>query len=52
MENGEYMTRNAYEVSAFTLEAAGVETETSFPSPAYAHAAAPSERNAGRLTPN
>ena len=25
LENGEYMTRNAYEVSAFTLEAAGEE---------------------------
>ena len=26
LENGEYMTRNAYEVSAFTLEAAGEES--------------------------
>ena len=26
LENGEYMTRNAYEVSAFTLEAAEPET--------------------------
>lgn len=29
LENGEYMTRNAYEVSAFTLEAA--EQESAFP---------------------
>ena len=29
LENGEYMTRNAYEVSAFTLEAA--EMDTGFP---------------------
>ena len=30
LENGEYMTRNAYEVSAFTLEAAGMEGEGGF----------------------
>ena len=31
LENGEYMIRNAYEVSAFTLEAAGNEAEAGFP---------------------
>ena len=30
LENGEYMVRNAYEVSAFTLEAAGPEAEVAF----------------------
>lgn len=30
LENGEYMVRNAYEVSAFTLEAAGPEPEAGF----------------------
>ena len=30
LENGEYMTRNAYEVSAFTLEAADNESETTY----------------------
>ena len=30
LENGEYMVRNAYEVSAFTLEAAGSENEAAF----------------------
>ena len=30
LENGEYMVRNAYEVSAFTLEAAGGEAEASY----------------------
>lgn len=39
LENGEYMVRNAYEVSAFTLEAAGNESENT-PAPAYAYAPA------------
>ena len=50
MENGEYMTRNAYEVSAFTLEAVNGEQETNFP--AYMRASAPAEQHASRLTPN
>ena len=33
LENGEYMTRNAYEVSAFTLEAAESESENLFAVP-------------------
>ena len=33
LENGEYMTRNAYEVSAFTLEAADNENESLFAAP-------------------
>ena len=50
MENGEYMTRNAYEVSAFTLEAAN-DADAEFPATAYVHAA-PVERAGGKLTPN
>jgi len=34
MENGEYITRNAYEVSAFTLEAADAGAENPLPMPA------------------
>lgn len=30
LENGEYMTRNAYEVSAFTLESAEAEVAGAF----------------------
>ncbi|MBQ8507074.1 MAG: single-stranded DNA-binding protein [Clostridia bacterium] len=37
LENGEYMVRNAYEVSAFTLEAA--EADTGFPAAGFMHAA-------------
>ena len=33
LENGEYMTRNAYEVSAYTLEAADNENESLFAAP-------------------
>lgn len=39
LENGEYMIRNAYEVSAFTLEAANGEQE-SFTIPNYLHGGA------------
>lgn len=40
LENGEYMVRNAYEVSAFTLESANAEAEEFAANPAYLHAGA------------
>lgn len=43
LENGEYMVRNAYEVSAFTLEAAGNESEN-MPAQAYAYAPAQADK--------
>lgn len=46
LENGEYMTRNAYEVSAFTLEAA--EQESAFPA-AGMSAELPSPQENGTL---
>ena len=50
MENGEYMTRNAYEVSAFTLEAAN-DAEAEFHAQPYTHAA-PAGRVESHLPPN
>ena len=51
MENGEYMTRNAYEVSAFTLEAAN-DMDTELHAQTYLRTAAPAEHAGSRLRPN
>ena len=51
LENGEYMVRNAYEVSAFTLEAANGEQE-GFSVPGYVHTAQPVLRSEGDSHPN
>ena len=51
LENGEYMVRNAYEVSAFTLEAANAEQE-GFAVPGYIHAESQTARAEGELLPN
>ena len=51
MENGEYMTRNAYEVSAFTLEAAN-DMDTELHAQTYLRTAAPAEHAGSRLPPN
>lgn len=50
LENGEYMVRNAYEVSAFTLEAAGAEQEAAYV-PELARAAQ-NLQGEGELRPN
>ena len=49
LENGEYMVRNAYEVSAFTLESANGEADEYAVNPVYIHSG---ERNASILPPN
>jgi len=51
LENGEYMVRNAYEVSAFTLEAVNAEQE-GFAVPGYIHTETQSPRAEGELLPN
>ena len=51
LENGEYMVRNAYEVSAFTLEAAGNETEPAF-APERLHTGSYAAANGDELRPN
>ena len=50
-ENGEYRVRNAYEGSAFTLEAANGEQE-GFGVPGYVHTAQPVLRSEGDSHPN
>jgi len=42
LENGEYMVRNAYEVSAFTLESASDESTENGVNPVYIHSGAQS----------
>jgi single-stranded DNA-binding protein len=49
LENGEYMVRNAYEVSAFTLESANGEMDEYAVNPVYIHAG---DRNASVLPPS
>lgn len=51
LENGEYMVRNAYEVSAFTLEAANAEQESSY-APEYLHAGGQFSATEGEARPN
>ena len=51
LENGEYMIRNAYEVSAFTLEAAGNEAEAAFV-PEHLRAGGYSAAGGEELRPN
>ena len=51
LENGEYMVRNAYEVSAFTLEAANGEAE-GFNVPGYIHSGLQTLRPENDLQPN
>lgn len=52
MENGEYITRNAYEVSAFTLEAANGEAEVGYATPGYVHVQAPDAQGQGEMLRN
>ena len=49
LENGEYMVRNAYEVSAFTLESANDEGAENGVNPVYIHSGA---QNANILPPS
>ncbi len=49
LENGEYMVRNAYEVSAFTLESANGEIDEYAVNPVYIHSA---DRNSSVLPPS
>ena len=51
LENGEYMIRNAYEVSAFTLEAAGNDADAGFV-PEHVRAGSYSAAGGDELRPN
>ena len=51
LENGEYMVRNAYEVSAFTLEAANSEAD-GFTIPGFVHAGVRETQDEGEYMPS